>query len=191
MNKAIFLLLTGFLMLAHGKAHATLFTVDAFSNSSTGGIGLDTGINVTAGQTLYVAADPNDLWSAGSLPRWSNADGLTGNLFATGSDESGQSAGTLIGKNWGPWTQFGLTAPYGTLVGELGGTFFTIGTNYDGPAPASGVLKLYYWDMNNGDNSHSLVDVNVAAVPEPASLIMFGLGLTGLAIFARRRPRLT
>lgn len=186
MKTNLFVALIAFLALAGGSAHASLFTVDAFSNSSTGGVGLDTGINLLAGESLNVTADPNDLWSAGPLPRWSNADGLTHDLYATGSDESGEPAGTLIGKDWGLWTQSGLTAPYGTLVGELGGTFFIIGTNFSGPAPASGELKLYYWDVNNYDNSHSLTSVNVSEVPEPRSFILLGLGLIALAAFARR-----
>jgi hypothetical protein len=186
MKKNFFVVLTALLLLAQGNAHASLFTVDAFSNSSTGGVGVDTGINVLAGETLIVSANPNDLWSAGALPRWSNADGLIVDLYATGSDESGQPAGTQIGSIRGLWTQSGLTAPFGALVGELGGTYFLIGTNYSGPAPASGTLELFYWDMNNYDNSHSLVDVNVSAVPEPGSFILLGLGLMALAAFARR-----
>jgi PEP-CTERM motif len=188
MRKHLFVVLIALLALAGGNAHASLFTVDAFSNSSSGGVGLDTGINLTAGQSLIVTVDPNDLWSAGALPRWSNADGLTHDLYATGSDESGQPAGTLIGKDYGLWTQSGLSAPFGTLVGELGGTFFVIGTNFSGPAPASGTLDLFYWDVNNYDNSGSIVaDVDPpSAVPEPASWVLLGLGLISLSAFARR-----
>jgi hypothetical protein len=112
----------------------------------------------------------------GALPRWSNADGLIGNRFATGSDESGQSAGTLIGTDFGSWMQDGFSAPYGSLVGRIGsGVFFLVGTSFSGIANASGQLSFYYWDSNNLDNAQ-FVTATIAAVPGP----IFGAGLPGL-----------
>ena len=191
--KNFFVTLVALLLLAQGNARASLFTVDAFSNSSsigqlpntTPGTGVDTGIYLSVGDAFTVTVDPNDLWNAGALPRWSNADGLIGNLYATGSDESGQLAGTLIGQNYGLLTQSGLSAPYGALVGEIGGTFFLLGSNFSGPAPAAGTLALFYWDENNYDNSGSIV-ADVGVVPEPGSFILLGFGLITLAAFVRR-----
>jgi len=173
-----------------GAAAAADFTVSAFGNSSSGtGVGLAT-ISLAAGQQFTVSVDPNDLWSAGALPRWSNADGLTGNRFATGTDESGQPAGTLIGQDFGLNTQNGLSAPFGTLVGELGGVFEVLGTHFSGPAWNSGTLTLFYWDSNNFDNTGSVL-ASVVAVPEPASwtLMIGGFGLAGAMLRRRRAAR--
>ena len=174
--------------MAPSAASAASFMVDAFTNSSGGGVGLATGVMLTAGQSLTVTADPADLWNAGPLPRWSNANGLTGDLFAVAGDDSGAAAGTLIGQNFGTYTANGLTAPYGALVGSIGGVFKLLGTSINGPAWNSGELSLYYWDSNNGDNTESVaVDVTAGAVPEPGTwaLMMVGFAVVGFGL--RRR----
>ena len=180
----------GSLMLA-GLSVATpanAVIVDALQNSTSGGVGANA-IFLNAGESFSVNVSPGDLWNAGALPRWSNADGLTGNLLATGTDDSAQAAGTLIGSNFGLYNQPGsaLNAPYGTLVGTIGSSdFFAIGTSYSGIAPAAGELKLYYWDSNNGDNTQ-FVTANVSAVPEPATWAMMILGFAGIGFMASRR----
>lgn len=173
-------------LAAAGAANAANFDVQAYANSSSGGTGLET-INLTAGQSFSVSVDPTDLWNAGALPRWSNADGLSGNLFATGSDDSTEAFGTLIGQNFGLYNQGNLSAAYGTLVGQIGsGDFFVVGTQYAGSAATSGMLKLYYWDSNFGDNTQ-YVSANVAAVPEPETYALMLGGLAAVGFVARRR----
>jgi hypothetical protein len=151
-----------------------------FGNSSSGGSGSATGVFLTAGEAFTVTVASNDLWSAGALPRWSNADGLKVPLFATGSDESGELAGTQIGSIFSFYTQDGLTAAYGSLVGKIGsGAFFLVGTNFSGTANATGQLSLYYWDENNGDNTGSIAaTISASAVPGP----IVGAGLPGLVM---------
>ena len=173
-------------LLASASAHAATFVVDALGNSSSGGTGLAT-VALTAGQSFSVSVDTDDLWSAGALPRWSDADGLTGNRFATGSDESGEAAGTLIGIDFGLWSQGNLSAAYGTLVGQIdSGDYFVIGTSFSGTASASGTLKLYYWDSNNGDNVGS-ISANINAVPEPETYALMLAGLGAVGFMSRRR----
>jgi hypothetical protein len=169
-------------------AQAATVVVNAQGNSSSGGVGLNTGLAFTAGDLFSTSVALSDLWSAGALPRWSTADGLTGNLFATGTDESGEASGTLIGQNFGTWTQDGFSAPYGALVGKIGNSYQVLGTSFNGAAWDTGTLQLFYWDSNNGDNSNS-VSVTIAAVPEPAvwATMLIGFALTGFAM--RRRPK--
>lgn len=183
---ALIAVLAGF-----GTSSAQAITVDAQTNSSSGGSGAATGVFLTFGQAFTVSAGPNDLWNAGPLPRWSNADGLTGDRFATGTDESGQAGGTQIGANFGLHSQSGFSAPFGSLVGQIGSSFVLLGTNFSGMAIASGELFLYYWDSNNGDNTGSIAaTISAAAVPGPivgAGLPGLLMALGGLIAWRRRR----
>ena len=177
-----------------GSATQLTFTVDAFLNSSSGGVGVNTGINLAVGEQFAVSVNPDDLWNAGPLPRWSDANGLDGDLYATGSDESGLPLGTLIGRSFGTYTENVFSFNYGALIGELSGTYFALGTHFSGPAPAAGTLSLFYWDINQYDNQGSVAAtvqtptrVTARAVPEPGTMMLIGLGLAGLAL--RRRSR--
>lgn len=176
-------------LVAASAAGAADFSVSAKDNCACdNGTGLST-VSLAAGQSFSVSVDPSLLWAAGDELRWSNADGLVGDLFATGSDASGKAAGTQIGMSFGNLTQGSLAAPYGALVGQIGGgDFFLVGTSYSGQAASAGMLKLFYWDSGNADNIGSITaSVNVAAVPEPGTyaLMVGGLGLVGW--MARRR----
>jgi hypothetical protein len=180
-------LVAGLVGISATSAQAVVVT--AFTNSSSGGTGSSTGVILALGQNFTVTVDPNDLWNAGALPRWSNADGLTGPRFAVLGDDSGQAPGTLIGADFGLWNQpgTGLSLPFGTLVGKIGvGNFFEIGTSFSGPANAAGELKLFYWDSNFSDNTQ-YVTAQISAVPEPSTWAMMILGFAGVGYLAYRR----
>ena len=173
------------LALAGAAQASTVVDVNALTDAyGTAGAAA---ISLTAGEAFTVTVNPDDLWSAGALPRWSNADGLTHDLYATGTDASGEPAGTLIGENWGTYTTSDGTFAFGELVGRIGtGAYFAVGTNYSGTAATAGTLSLFYWDSYTLDNSGS-VAATVTAVPEPGSmaLMLAGLGIVGG--LARRR----
>lgn len=171
--------------LAALPASAATFVVDAQNNSSSGGTALST-IALTAGQVFKVSSSLNDLWSAGALPRFSDANGLIADRFATAADDSGQPVGTQIGTNFGAYSQFGHTSVFGKLVGRINGVYQDVGANFQGAAWQTGNLELFYWDSNNDDNTGQ-ISFNISAIPEPASwaFMIAGFGIVGAA--ARRR----
>ena len=176
------------LLAASSSALAATITVDvkAYDNSTSGGTGVPT-LTLTTGQVVTVTTSALDTWGAGDPPRISNADGLNGNIYAVAGDDSGAAPGTLIGVSYGDWSQNGLDAPYGSLVGQIGaGAFFLIGVSETFTAATSGVLNLFYFDSNNGDN-FGQISASVSAVPIPAAGWLMLSGLAALGAFGRRR----
>ena len=171
-------------------ASAAVIIVKALDHSinSGSGTGLNTGIGLSFGQTLTLTSSTNDLWSAGDLPRYSDATGLIGNRFATAADDSGQVVGTQIGKNWGILTIGGFSAPYGALVGKINGAYQYLGANFSGPAWQTGTLTLFYWDTFTPDNFGEIA-FNVSAIPESASWLMMLAGFAAVGFALRRRQQ--
>ncbi|HEX6898091.1 MAG TPA: hypothetical protein VF789_00185 [Thermoanaerobaculia bacterium] len=128
------------------------FDVKAKENSVSGGAPLQTNISVKPGQLLTITASPDDRWSAGGGNRTSNANGL----------------GNPLGGNFGTFKKGDFEFLYGSLVGSLDGgkTFFGVGTRLEMTILAPGKLSLYYWDLNNQDNSE-LVRATVAVYDGP------------------------
>ena len=164
-------------------AMADPISVEVFAkeNSTSGGIGADTGLDLAAGDRLVSTVNPLDCWSAGADNRISNANGLDG-LSPAPCQPTG---------NYGFYSQDGETFRYGALVGRIGiGDWFLLGTDFDAVVGAAGRLFLAYWDSNSGDNFGSvtaLISVNPSEVPEPGTVALIGLGLTGIAMLRRRR----
>jgi hypothetical protein len=131
---------------------ANQFVVQAKQNSVSGGVPMNTGIALALGQLLTISVPADDTWSAGAGNRTSNANGL----------------GNPLGGNFGTFAKGVFVFPFGSLVGSLDGghTFFGVGTRLEMTVLTPGKLSLYYWDVNNQDNTDS-VTATVAVYSGP------------------------
>ena len=170
-------------------ASAAMIVVDAKNNSSTGGTGVATGLTLTAGQQFTVTVDPGDLWNAGAALSLVQRQWLGRRLcWQPARTIPGMPRARRSAKPIRTGTQGNLTAPYGSLVGQIGaGLFFLIGTgtNITFTAANAGELKLFYWDSVAGDNTQ-FVTANVNAVPLPAAAWLLLSGIVGLVAVGRR-----
>ena len=191
----LFICLFVYLFICFGSANADIITVDARVNSSIGGSSGAGNISLLTGQSYRITADSSDLWNnAYPYEGWSNANGLSGDFYGLGTgvadangDIPGGDTSDLIGKSWGLYTQNGLTTFYGTLVGQIDdGPFFKIGTNYSFTPTINGTLRLYNFDIAQGDNLGS-INVDVSPVPEPEEWAMMMLGFPLMGWVARRK----
>jgi hypothetical protein len=120
------------------------FVVNAKENSVSGGVPLQTGINLSAGNVLSINVSPDDLWS-------SRPDGSRGTSNANG-------LGNPFGDNIGTFTKSGYTFLFGSLIGSLDGgqTFFPVGTKLEMTMLGPGRLSLFYWDSDNQNNGDAV-----------------------------------
>ncbi len=170
-------LLGAAILAACGMAGATVVSVNAYTNSISGGSPASTGVSLVAGESFAVWVDPAQLWnfSGGEAFATTNADGSTYYFIATNPDGT-----TFLGH-------------IGSLIGQIdsglpdAGDYFQLGTTFAGVATSSGVLNLFYGDSDFSNNSGT-VQASITVVPEPSAALLLFAALGAIGAMRRRHP---
>jgi hypothetical protein len=154
------------------------------------------GFAAAASATVYVDAKANSVSNGTGVDAFLLSAGESFSVTASGIWQNDPSGGSYIsgpdGHSDQSFTLGSYTFDVGTLVGELDGTFFKVGSNYSGVASTGGELALFYWD-SDASNNLGFVQATVTGtpavspVPEPANLALMALALGAFALTSRRK----
>jgi hypothetical protein len=142
----------------------------------------------------YVAANYNNAAAGGSLSNWlitpvfTTATGVSVTFWMRGANDPAYFDQVTFGFSSGSSAIADFSVSPTVTVGTDGWAMYTVNLAAQGEG-ATGRFAIQYTGMADNANYIGLDDLTVAAVPEPATMLVMAAGMLGLAATRRRRQR--